>query len=211
MAKNNREDTLISQDAAYFLNAIRNGEQSINYGLLTNYVQSIQVISSTTSITNTNTYTNPNFIANGTNPVLINDANIIGLLSTPEFDLCTSNTNTVTAIVSPMSGSAILQNPSNSAVGLTYQLTVEIDPWNFNTGYIPLNPPGNPNGYTNFLANNLHEIRLKFAWPVLPPNNNLSPTASYQTYRSLICSHLLSDGNLWFFEPQFYTNNLTGP
>ena len=41
--KDNREDTIISQDAPYFLNAIRNGERRTNNNILVNYLESITV------------------------------------------------------------------------------------------------------------------------------------------------------------------------
>ena len=44
--KDNREDTIISQDAPYFLNAIRNGEMRTNNSILTNYVESITISNS---------------------------------------------------------------------------------------------------------------------------------------------------------------------
>ena len=65
-----------------------------------------------------------------------------------------------------------------------------------------------------FLTNNLREVRLKFAWPViaLPNTNIIGP--GRQTYRSLISSHLLANPTLipplWFFQPLSYTNNLNG-
>src|SRR5665213_1989543 len=45
--KNNREDTIISQDAPYFLNAIRNGEQRTNHNILAQYVESITISNAT--------------------------------------------------------------------------------------------------------------------------------------------------------------------
>jgi type II secretory pathway pseudopilin PulG len=205
--KDNREDTIISQDAPYFLNAIRNGEQRTNNNILTGYVESITVATSG-SPSATNTYTNPALLGSGgSNAILTNDAFIIGLLSTPEFDSrIPTQSNAVTAIVRAMSGSAVNQAGPAANMAFRYQLTVEIDPW------IP--PPGTPTAYANYLSSSLRDVRLKFAWPVLPPNNTIG--SSYQKYRSLISSHLwwASPGavqSVWFFQPQTYTTNLAGP
>jgi type II secretory pathway pseudopilin PulG len=231
--KDNREDTIISQDAPYFLNAIRNGEMRTNYGVLSNYVESI-TISNVNFGTNI-TYSNP-FLTNGGEYLLTNDMNIIGFLSTPEYDprLTLANgvllTNEVTAIVHAMTGSAIQQNGANSAMSFRYQLTVENVPWNsiaYDSTNWDNNPPLNNSPYalnspdyiirsnrwveSQFLTNILHEVRLKFAWPVLP-NGNIGP--GRQTYRSLISSHLWSTNiygtfiTNWFFQPQTYTNNM---
>src|SRR5271163_4497524 len=64
--KENREDTIVSQDAPYFLNAIRNGDRDTNYNILTNYVESITV-SNFAAGTNS-TYSNPNLVRGGPNP-----------------------------------------------------------------------------------------------------------------------------------------------
>jgi type II secretory pathway pseudopilin PulG len=222
--KDNREDTIISQDAPYFLNAIRNGEMRINFGVLTNYVESITVTNIDNG-TNIYTYNNPFLTGVGTNDYLTNDMNIIGLLSTPEYDLRfqpQAQTNEVTAIVRAMSGSAIQQNGVNSATAFRYQLTVENAPWNAiapdSTNYSnPIYVQGSPDYITRFnrynevpfLTNNLREVRLKFAWPVLP-NGSIGP--GRQTYRSLVSSHLgytnMFNNTYWFFQPQFYTTNI---
>jgi hypothetical protein len=167
-------------------------------------------------------------------PLLSNyDMNIIGFLSTPEYDARFPNpgqTNLVSAVVRAMTGSAIQQNGANINTAFRYQLTVENTPWN-SIAYDSTNwyndPPINYCPYAvnsadyiirsnrwwelAYLTNNLHEVRLKFAWPVLP-NGNTGP--GRQTYRSLVSGHLLLttfyfNGNLmtnWFFQRQSYTN-----
>jgi hypothetical protein len=230
--KDNREDTIISQDAPYFLNAIRNGEMRTNYGILMNYVESITVASTNAGFTNV--YTNP-FLTNASGndyPLLTNDMNIIGFLSTPEYDPRLTTvagfliTNQVTAIVHAMTGSLVQQNGANSAMAFRYQLTVENVPWNSiaydstNWANYPPYTANNPDYIIRsnrwlevpYLTNNLREVRLKFAWPVFP-NGNIGP--GRQTYRSLISSHLWFTNILgttyWFFQPQSYTNTYTGP
>ena len=180
--KDNREDTIISQDAPYFLNAIRNGEQRITNNILANYVETIVVTNfSQTGVTVT-TNLNTNLVSGAYNGLgLTYDSNIVGFLSTPEVDVRVPNqTNQVSAIVRAMTGSAVQQNGANSLTAFRYQLTVEIDPWNFatpdyNSHYTPY---GTSSGYSqaqlNYLSTSLYEIRLRFAWPVFP-NGTVGP------------------------------------
>jgi type II secretory pathway pseudopilin PulG len=157
--KDNREDTVISQDAPFFLEAIRNGAPVTNYqgtnflavsaeGLdfLTNYVQMIQF----------------NYYYNGTNTETISyppigktnfssGLEIIGLLSTPQtnyYNVYTpgspipsspayfsSNYFDVTAYVRALSGPASAQqfgaNSGPSAfMAFTYKMEVTITPFN---------------------------------------------------------------------------------
>lgn len=214
--KDNREDTIISQDAPYFLNAIRNGEMRVNNNILSNYVESIIVSNLTTGTVITNATNTTLLGLSGPNP-LSNDMAIIGWLSTPEYDhrLPPGQTNQVTAIVRAMSGSAVEQTGAYTNMAFRYQLTVEIVPWDWNYGLPPAYVPGSAPvptssstpAYTpdqiNFMAGSLHEVRLKFAWPVLPNGSN---GPGHQTYRSLISSHLSTNNYpLWFFQPQTYT------
>jgi len=217
--KDNRESTIISQDAPYFLNAIRNGEMRTNNNILTSYVESITITNIGGPISNV-VYINTN-LTSGPNNVLTNDMNIIGLLSTPEFDIRPSfagQSNGVTAIVHAMTGSAIQQNGANTNTAFRYQLTVEIDPWNYSwnpTGYttpnyLPASITANPStlaAYMSNMAAGLYEIRLKFAWPVFP-NGSIGP--GRQTYRSQISSHLstnlfTNNPPLWFFQPKTFS------
>ena len=117
--KDNREDTLISQDAPYFLDAIRTGAPVTNnllnpfapsaQGLdfLTNYVQLIQfTYYSNYSVVGTSNYPNTAF------PNL-SGAEIVGLLSTPQVNYnlpgFASNYFDVTAYVRALSGPATAQ------------------------------------------------------------------------------------------------------
>jgi hypothetical protein len=110
-----------------------------------------------------------------------------------------------------MSGSALQQSGANALMAFRYQMTVEIDPWNYATpGYaanVPSSASTNYINYMGYMAANLYEIRLRFAWPVLP-TGGVGPNRL--TYRSLVGSHLLITtniygndlGNWYFFQPQ---------
>jgi hypothetical protein len=232
--KDNREDTIISQDAPYLMDAIRNGEMRNNSGILTNYVDSV-IISNLTDGMFTN-YHIAGIIGDAGSPNSFGDSNIVGLLSTPEYDPripLIGNlvvTNTVTAIIRAMSGSAIEQTGAYTNMAFRYQLTVENVPWNSiasdsinfsNVNYVANTPDwiirSNRWREAPFLTNSLHELRLKFAWPViLNPDGTVAYVGpNRQTYRSLVSSHLAMSnfvsgpfiGSLWFFQPQYYTNN----
>lgn len=218
--KDNREETIISQDAPYFLNAIRNGEMRTNNNILTSFVESITITNIFNGTTNINVYDNQ-FLGGTSNIVLTNDMAIIGYLTMPEMDTLRmpGQTNEVSAIVRAMSGSAVQQNGANSAMAFRYQLSVEVVPWNFvppgyTTTYAAYNPysgdaPPTPGQQAamNYLGESLHEIRLRFAWPVLP-NGTVGPNR--QTYRSFISAHMTNlnaNGGWWFFQPQSYSSN----
>ncbi len=215
----NRENTVVSQDAPYFMNAIRNGEMRTNGGILTNYVESITIVSTNSAgATLQTTYNNTALTGVPGNNCLTNDMAIIGYLSTPECDPRSISpypgmTNNVTAIVRAMSGSALQQSGANAVMAFRYQMTVEIAPWNYATpGYatnVAASASTNYLNYMGYMAANLYEIRLRFAWPVLP-NGSVGPNRL--TYRSLVGSHLLitnvygnNPNTYWyFFQPQTF-------
>jgi hypothetical protein len=128
--KDNREDNAISQDAPFFVDAIRNGGTTndfVNEGLdfLTNYVEKISFYGVTNGIFPSNPYASfSNFDKGG------GGAEIIGLLSTPEFPNVTLSNYTLTrAIVRSLASSAVQQNGANQVMSFRYQMDVEIVPF----------------------------------------------------------------------------------
>jgi type II secretory pathway pseudopilin PulG len=178
--KNNRRETIINQDAKYFIEAIRGGARGLDD--LTNYVEAI-------TVPGVGTYTNPNLPTPAgltSSGVLTSGQMIIGLLSTP-------NTK-VTAYVKALSGAAIEKAPQNNPTvneaAFSYRMVSEIT----------APPSGN-------LLGNLHEVRLLFRWPLLPTGDTGS---GRQVYRLMIAGALSpvndSGKNLFFFQPQTFTN-----
>ena len=117
--RDNREETVVNQDATVFLEAIRGGARGLND--LANYVYAItnyQVLYPAGTL-NTYGYTN-NFLTNG--------FRIIGLLSTPEYTDSTTNrlpipnlmfggySNHVVAYVRSLSGPAVEKPPQNNDI-----------------------------------------------------------------------------------------------
>jgi type II secretory pathway pseudopilin PulG len=214
--QNTREDTVISQDAAYFLNAIGNGAVVSNLtgtfinsarGLdfLTNYVQSIRFDYMLNGKTNrSNIYYNTNFNSG---------AEIIGLLSTPQTNYLSpffsNNFFYVSAVCRALSGPATTVNVTNNVMALTYRMEVMVTPFNsfapFTTNY--LNPnidatesnlcyyrwleaaPGANNNQAGAgaLTYDLFNLRLRFSWPLFA---NGAVGEGRQTYCTVVAAQL---------------------
>jgi prepilin-type N-terminal cleavage/methylation domain-containing protein len=216
--RDNREDTVINQDATVFIEAIRNGSRGLND--LTNYVY---------AITNYWTKFNPNgngvngynFFGSSTAPSFpINSGtNIIGLLSTPEFtDVSGDPTNNlfdsgfsnhIVAYVRSISGPAVEKPPQDNQLlqqdSFSYRILCVNAPVATDTNIFNL--PPNQRVYNDQLAANLHELRLTFLWPILP-NGNVG--TGRQTYRALIAGQIahtvVNSVDLYFYQPQSFTN-----
>jgi hypothetical protein len=220
--KDTEQDTTISLDAPFFMEAIRNGATNADYDpvkgylsaldFLTNHVETISIATVRGNTTNINTYSNGNV---GT---LWNGRTIIGLLSTPEFYVTNVGsilypgnfvfpfvTNIVTARVRALSGPAIEQNGANPITSFQYLMSVELapfTPFELSTNYwSPGTSYSTPNEYlvhsnrwraAEFMQFNLFELRLRFSWPILPNGN---PGPNHQSYRTLVSGHLASITN----------------
>jgi prepilin-type N-terminal cleavage/methylation domain-containing protein len=215
--RQNREATIINQDATIFMEAIRNGARGADD--LTNYVYAIVI----TNITSTGTpygvgYLNPalssqmNFsqsafaTVNNWYSTLTSGADIIGLLGTPEFANGNNNPpNHIYVYVRSISGAAVEKPPqSNDLIvgdSFGYRLVCE---------NIPVESTDNSN-YGKELGYNLRELRLTFLWPVLP---NGSIGNGRQTFRSLVAGQVVQTNDtsvtpnlpLYFFQSQSFTN-----
>jgi type II secretory pathway pseudopilin PulG len=196
--RDNREQTVINQDATVFMDAIRGGSRGLDD--LTNYVFMV-----------TNTYAHfaySNFTSG---------AEIVGLLSTPEYVDANNQptipanaaySNRMVAFVYSISGPAVEKppQPNGSLIrqsSFSYGVICENLP-------VQMNPYAATNSaYGADLAANLHELRLTFSWPLLP--NSQPPLAFYgtghQTFRALIAGQLvLTTNNLYYFQSQSFTN-----
>jgi hypothetical protein len=192
--KEAHQDTIISQDGSFLMEAIRNGGPTNGLGtstsldFLTNYVEYITV----GGTTYTNDYRAPNYFGSG--------QKILGLLSTPDVS--------TTARIRGLTGAATEQSGSNSYTAFRYYMNVEIQ--RFGT------PTASAFDATNavqlqseqqYLSTNLYEVRLKFSWPAMP---NFRSGPGRQTYRSMVSGNLLPCTNgtatLWYFQPNAYKN-----
>jgi hypothetical protein len=239
--KNNREETIVTQDANYLLDAIRSGARGLDD--LTNHVLSITNFW-TIYRTNVNLlageaweeirsgidgYTGPYInpvnlrllssrtsYAPAVNDFPLDDGfSIVGLLSRLKFepvnptdgniDLNTTThvrSNHIVAILRAVSGAASEKIPQTNTIvqdlAFTYRLVPEVS-------VLPQADAGSP--YALTLQSRLHEVRLKYAWPVLPKN---ALGNGRQTFRTLVggqhSSQLVSNNAqiVYFFNPAAY-------
>ena len=162
--RENREETIIVQDANFFLDAIRNGARGLddltNYvDAITNYVTGYTVLNGATSVVfNVYAYTYTNGWLNGVQNSeyrIRNGERIVGLLSTPRLILPKNSTpipssftsNYVVAYIRALSGPAIEKSPQTNAIvrdlAFRYRLIPEINQFNdWNLGWVNFNEPG---------------------------------------------------------------------
>ena len=221
--RDNREETVINQDATVLMESIRNGVQS-GYDL-TNYVFAITnywtTYSSPSQATDSEvdgySYFGSSKSGTASSFGLNNNARIIGLLSTPEYtkfdgtprsDLFGGGySNHVVAYVRAMSGPAVEKPPQDNAIliqdSFSYRMVAVNAPLAVDTNVLgALQTQALPQKQGSFayqLAGNLHELRLTFTWPVRPNGSIGSDGPLPQTQRTLVAG-------------TFYrTNDLEGP
>lgn len=222
--KDNREITVVNQDATVFIEAIRNGARGLDD--LTNYVYAITnywTLYNANSTVNTlgvdgYSYQGSQITKVGPVPLfrINNGFRIIGLLSTPEFTDVNFNptnnlfsggySNHVVAYVRSLSGPAVEKPPQDNGLlrdaSFGYRIFCVNAPVATDTN--ALNSP-----YNKQIAANLHELRLTFLWPTLP-NGNVG--SSRQTFRTLIGGEITQTNDLnlgqrlYFYQSQSFTN-----
>jgi hypothetical protein len=184
--RENREDTVITQDAVYLMEAIRSGSKGLDD--LTNYVESITITRGFTSTTYTNNVLRP-----GGFVPLTNGQHIISLLSTPKYERLPNNVlrlNTVTARVRAISGNAIDKGKGMTDFAFRYQLTTEV---------IPMTnmPPAAVLSTADLLktvnmAENLYDVRLVLRWPLIPRGTGWDVGRYRRTMRALVSGELVA-------------------
>jgi type II secretory pathway pseudopilin PulG len=220
--RDNREETIINQDATVFIEAIRGGARGLDD--LTNYVYAItnfggQYNNGGLTLFSSSSppigYTNyPSFLTNG--------ANIVGLLSMPEFTdpnnyapienpslFNVYNSNHIVAYVRSISGPAIEKPPQTNDIvvgdSFGYRILCVNAPVAVDTNIFNL--PAAQQLYTRQLAANLHELRLTFLWPQ-QPNGKVGP--GRQTFRTMvagqIATNIVAGQILYFYQSQSFVN-----
>jgi type II secretory pathway pseudopilin PulG len=222
--RDNREETVINQDATVLLETIRSG--ALGADTLTNNVYAITNNWGYYNVNGTVTYGTDGFTItaasfNGTPNnyySLTNGANIIGRLSTPEFTDTIGNpisdifgvnytSNHVVAYVRSISGLAAEKPPQNNSIMVndtfTYRVYCVNAPMAVDTN--TFNPSGS--AFATQLAGNLRELRLTFLWPQLP-NGNLGN--GRQTFRATVAGQLMPTNYngqpLYVYQSQSFTN-----
>ena len=220
--RENREETIITQESGYFMDALRNGAQGLeeltnrvisitNYWTeynTTNNFQSIPIPSSPNGVADTDGYTVIGSRVTSTTAVADNDFmlidgyRIISLLSRPKFEpvltkATTVRSNHVVALVRAIAGAATEKppqaTPSVLDLGFSYRMLVEVHD-------VPL--ADKLPGQAQSLSTNLHEVRLRFSWPLLPGNRVGN---GRQTFRSMAGGQ-----HQTFIEPPRYGNPSSG-
>jgi type II secretory pathway pseudopilin PulG len=221
--RDNREETIINQDATVFIEAIRNGAHGLDD--LTNYVYAITNYWTYYADTNTGSpgiagysYTGSSATAPYSSSFINNGTNIIGLLSTPEFTDYFGNptnnlsmggySNHVVAYVRSLSGPAVEKppQPNDGTIrgdSFGYRILVVNAPAPFDMTTVADEFGRVTNAYLKQLALNLHELRLTFLWPQLP-NGSVGP--GRQTFRTLVAGQIVTNivagQKLYFYQSQ---------
>lgn len=232
--RDTREETVINQDATVLLEVIRGAARGADN--LTNNVYAItnhwtrfkaDGTPDTSAIgSGTDGYTYATASFNGTaNDLyrLTNGANIVGVLSLPEFTYYnaapTNNlfsggfSNHVVAYVRSISGLAAEKPPQDNQImqedTFTYRVFCVNAPLAVDTNIFSLPTTDARRIYSDQLAANQHELRLTFLWPQLP-NGNVG--AGRQTFRATIAGQLsrtnyYNSGQwLYFYQSQSFNN-----
>jgi prepilin-type N-terminal cleavage/methylation domain-containing protein len=236
--RDNREETIINQDATVLLEAVRGGARGMDD--LTNYVYAITNYwgsykpDGTLNQTNANGYTfagfsiGPSYYSSSGSPIT-NGYQIVGLLSTPEFtDLNGNPTNTffgggysnhIVAYVHSISGPAIEKPLQDNDIvredSFGYRLLCINSPMTAHTADLTTitNDIGVvTNEYFKQLSANLHELRMTFFWPQ-QPNGSLGP--GRQSFRTLIAGRVVQTNDngqhLYFYQSQSFVNVANTP
>jgi prepilin-type N-terminal cleavage/methylation domain-containing protein len=217
--RDNREETVINQDATVLVEAIRNAARGADY--LTNYVYAIVNTGNNTGYYNPSLASAMNFVpanaypsipANNWYATLTNAYNIVGLLSAPQYVDNAGNpatvvtyfaSNHIVAYVRSLSGLAAEQPPQDNSIMVGDTFNYRVYCVNATAAFDTNNALA---GFAKQLNGNLHELRLTFLWPQLP-NGNIGN--GKQTFRTSVAGQLtqtFSGSGLYFYQPQFFTN-----
>jgi hypothetical protein len=224
--KDNREETIINQDAVYFMDAIRSGARGADD--LTNYVF---VITNVWQLYDTSTtpwtaqgnseyhwHTRTNSGSSSPPPPffpLTNGYRIIGLLSRPKYEHIAGpiyRSNYVVACVRSLSGPASEKYPQQDTavqdLAFSYRFISEVVTLPLATPDLSAPFPDTP--YGRNLRANLNEVRLLFRWPLFP---NGKTGNGRQVYRMVVSGQHVQENDkegsgypLHFFHPTTFTN-----
>lgn len=203
--RENREETIINQDAMFLLEAIRTGAKGIDD--LTNFVESISIIYNRNQVlTFTNSVNAPNRLTNG--------QHIVGLLSTPRVERLPDGrirTNLVEAQIRAISGVAADRSRISEDLAFRYLLRTEITP--FYAHPFAGAGTGLANAYTTNLYHNLYEVRFLVRWPLFPKGDGWDTGRGRKVFRTLVSGELQQiqpprqPNALYWFQPNTFTTN----
>ena len=175
--QDNREETIINQDATMLLEAIRSGSQHADD--LVNYVYAI---------------TNSNTGVGWDRSYLTTGARIIGLLSTP-------GPEHYVAYVRSMSGLAADKPPQNNAILLNDSFSYRVVCVNMPVAV------DTSTSFGKQLAGCQHELRMTFLWPQLPNGKVGTGRQTFRaTIAGQLTTTNASAPALYFYQSQSFTN-----
>ena len=193
--KENRDDTLISQDGPFLIDAIRNGVTNLTD--ISNNLVWIELRRNNLLIGGQRYYqSNYN----------LSSRQIIGYMSTPKVEPGTTNLLSLRARFLANSGGQAQKASTTRDLAFSYLLSSEV---------VPFTPtPGLTTNVYDNLVTNLYEIRVEVRWPVYGAGSNDTNTGNYkQVFRALSSGHLrqevvtnvnLTNTALYFFEPSVF-------
>jgi hypothetical protein len=210
--RDNREDTIVNNDANFWLESLRSGSRGLND--LTNYVDAIIITNTSGQV---RIYNNT-FAADSQ---IVSGEQIVGLLLTPKYtnNGATRVTNTVIARVRAINGPAIEKgNPLNE---FTFR-------YEFRPELVSLSPT--PDGEASYfdwsnaesknvgvhdvnVMSNWHHLRLTFRWPLFQQGTNWGVGRNRRTVRTAVSGQMVMrqaetlpvNNFLNFVEPNVYT------
>jgi hypothetical protein len=164
--RDNREDTLISQEGRFWLEAIRTGARGIED--LPKYVEEITVVNAGNNLFNFNQNSKP-----------LHSTEIIALLTT----LRAGTNDASVARVKAITGPAADQGTNGST--FRYQLRVEVTP-------VQTVPPliasrdTNAHNFNKAMSLSFYDVRLVLRWPVVERGNGWFIGNNRKTFRTSI-------------------------
>jgi type II secretory pathway pseudopilin PulG len=216
--RDNRQETIINQDASILMDAVRNGERGLDD--LTNYV--VAITNYVSDYTRAGAFASFNvwgFTPSGTtlnggassvHYPLTNGYSIIGLLSTPKILVHPGGvgftSNHVVAVFRSLSGPASEKppqvNPTMQEMALSYKVIADVSAYSTNfydpswtNSRIPGLSPIDSATRSNYmilvqtLQTNVHDLRLTFLWPLLPSGKIGS---GRQVYRTMVAGGMVN-------------------
>jgi type II secretory pathway pseudopilin PulG len=210
--RENREDTIVNQDGAYLLEAIRSGSRGVDE--LTNYVEMITVQRGGQRVILTNTLG-----STGGSLRITNAQHIVSLLSTPKVEWLDNGQprqTSVSAIMRAISGGALEKSRNFQDFAFRYEVTTEVlrVPHYPSTTNLTLQGAmqlGNKALQDLNLYQNLYDVRLTIRWPILPKRGSYEVGRYRRTFRTLVSGELTpiytnSAPVLYLFEPSNFTS-----
>jgi type II secretory pathway pseudopilin PulG len=221
--KDNREETIVTLDAAYLMDALRTGAQGqdnlTNHIIgITNYTYAYGANSNLLS-SNIAFYTPARYSLNSSVVIpsnyLTNGQNIIGLLTLPKYQYVANGSffsNYTTVDMHAINSSAIDQGTNQAArdFAFNYRVDLEINPFNqFDPNWVVTNVPAMAE--LTYLRTNLSQIRLRYRWPILPNGKDLG--TGRQIFRTSQSGQVVAvppsakqTPTRYFIQPQTYAN-----